>query len=925
MQKLLTNIFVLFLIVSNFFGLQSRDQHDIHAYLSVSPTPQGDQGAYARANSYASGSNYKAPQFSFTCNFQNDFYYKPIKVPSVEQFQKSRKSFNYGSSVYKLALLASSGSVGIAGKIYPVVKEDYDLIDKICRDNPHYDRDKLWKQLLYNGSINHAAILMKDYKPGYFVKNDVYINQNYFSSLIDAIDRLSLWKAAALDGITQRHKVEKNNIESRHKAELQKAKKISKSEQKKVEQRHKEELAKFDTQKKYAIDHWNGVKPVQSKAPSQHNVVSQKILQQLNDQQQSIKNKINQSKYAYDASFVKVIAQREQALQQSLANPNITLQKFSIPPHVIGFLQAQGIDTAQFQQIKGLQIQHQFAHELVDVLDEVAQYAMHHYDEKDLIAYCAQLAQATQQANHEAALVQAVQGTNCCHGITHYLKGLVSGVGQAYQQFQNALDYFETVVDSYGALIVQHAAHGALIAHGLEGIVAAGMIAAPTATVAATGIMIGATAYVMAPVCMQGMINIGKFSGACIMGNWDKVISDLDNFGQFVSSKETVARIAEFAGGAAVSMPNFNYVVDQVLSLRPVLTRVQNEAGQTISKLYVMSKNRVQQVYQQSVELLQSRDFLNFNLMYEKILGCHFFDILSLSHPALAGAFSGLESGVLNLAEQTMMTQLFTQADSAVAGEVIKNEVIHAVYPLVENINQPVFFVQNIVQKEIQQALQQGNKTIGVDLFTPITISRASELADLSTTIRQLQDLAKYTNNFQNLNELIPQDIAYLNRIYELQPYRAQIKNFLDTHKPYFMHDGQQYFIEDIASYHIHAGDYYCKDAPKGGHSNYGGHQLDCFKLKLIKNGPLGTKKVTFYNPRLSDVTKDSSIYPEAWPEYICDLKAIEVMTSGNTEIEVDLIKGIINFEGCTSEGLNIRIGYDIKTKRIKTHYPKFD
>ncbi len=48
-------------------------------------------------------------------------------------------------------------------------------------------------------------------------------------------------------------------------------------------------------------------------------------------------------------------------------------------------------------------------------------------------------------------------------------------------------------------------------------------------------------------------------------------------------------------------------------------------------------------------------------------------------------------------------------------------------------------------------------------------------------------------------------------------------------------------------------------------------------------------------------------------------------MLSDNTVIEIDLDRGIINFEGCTSEGLNIRIGYDIKTKRIKTHYPKFD
>lgn len=84
-------------------------------------------------------------------------------------------------------------------------------------------------------------------------------------------------------------------------------------------------------------------------------------------------------------------------------------------------------------------------------------------------------------------------------------------------------------------------------------------------------------------------------------------------------------------------------------------------------------------------------------------------------------------------------------------------------------------------------------------------------------------------------------------------------------------------------------------------------------------------KMFFFYNARNANLTKPSSIYPEIWSEFVCDLKAIEVMLSDNTVIEIDLDRGIINFEGCTSEGLNIRIGYDIKTKRIKTHYPKFD
>ena len=154
---------------------------------------------------------------------------------------------------------------------------------------------------------------------------------------------------------------------------------------------------------------------------------------------------------------------------------------------------------------------------------------------------------------------------------------------------------------------------------------------------------------------------------------------------------------------------------------------------------------------------------------------------------------------------------------------------------------------------------------------------------------RQLQDLAKHTNNFKNLDNLIPEDICYLNRVHELQSYRAQIKKFLDTHKPYFIHDEHVYFIDDIASYHIHAGDYFLKYQPAGAHSNYGGNKLTHFDFEVLKDGPLGTKDIILRNSRLKHHEKSSSIYPETWTEYMCDLKAIEVMTNGKANIAVDL------------------------------------
>ena len=165
-------------------------------------------------------------------------------------------------------------------------------------------------------------------------------------------------------------------------------------------------------------------------------------------------------------------------------------------------------------------------------------------------------------------------------------------------------------------------------------------------------------------------------------------------------------------------------------------------------------------------------------------------------------------------------------------------------------------------------------------------------------------------------------DIEYLNRIYELQTYRAQIKNFLDKHQFYFEYEGQLYFIEDIASYHIHAADALIKQAPKAGHSNYGGKALVYFDLEVTTHGPLGAQDVILRNFRNPNLTKPSSLYPQDWPEFVCDLKAIEVMMSKDVIIKNSDDLKTIELIGFTNEKLKIRVIYDVIHKRIKTHHP---
>ncbi len=644
-----------------------------------------------------------SPQVSAFYVLGQDEKNNSIHLPSVEEL-RTRSSYStnykYGSFEYKQALYNRSGSITIANHAYPVTQEDFNLIQKICLDNPNQNKDELWKTLLQSSIVNEAAVLMKNDQPLHCFKSDIYINPEHFKQLANVQQRLELLKKSANNVMDRRHKSERDNLTAKHKVALKTAKKISNKEKKKVILDHKQELANLDARQKQEKKHPLGAKqskksvigPSQSQSQVTHqsspqqiakksNIASQEIqrLREHNNNQASkinheAKSRVSQNQ---DSSYQQVMDKRSQAFESSITNPTPVTKLIKINSQTIDFLQVQGIDTIPFQQIEGLPIQHQLTYELVDALDTIADYAhQHHYEmyQTHLTKYCVHLASLSQQSNLEGALEQAINGTNCCHGITHYLEGMVSGVAQAYQQFQTALDYFDVVADTYGNLILQHGAQGAAVTYGLESIVAAGMIVAPTATVAATGIMIGATTYVMAPLCAQAMIDTVAFGGACITGDWDKVGTDLDNFGKFISNPEMVGRMAELAGGAAMPTPNLSSIIDQVLSLRPVITSVQNASGEMVESLYLMTKNQLQKVHAQGVELLQLPEFANFNLLWEQNWGCHFFDILPKSHPALAIAMEGIGTGLFNSGEQIALANLFTQSESFVVSDIIKSK-----------------------------------------------------------------------------------------------------------------------------------------------------------------------------------------------------------------------------------------------------------
>ena len=713
--------------------------------------------------------DHQQSDFTLTPHISHDFCFQqnaPVSIwlAPVPSSQSSSSTPVYASSSYKLGLFARAGSMRMQGHTYPVIEEDYYLMQKICADNPHYKKEQLWKILLTSSVINQASMIVNGDRPLHCFAHDVYINPDHFRSLSDATFRMNLLTTSAQKAMKERHTQERDCLKNNQKWQTKQAKHQSKSEKNKLAAQHTKAWNDLEQRQEQEKKHPLGMqqKPTQV-APSTTNSQPPPAMQSSNINHQNLQTAVTlhqnllSSTKNYGHEFQKIMQERSQAFASSLNDARLTQQNISIQAQTTGFLQAQGIDALQFQTSLGLPIQHQLSHELASVLDAVADYALHHQAEiyqRNLTSYCAHLALQSQQSNQLGILQQAIDGTNCCHGMQHYLQGMASTVADGYHQFQTALHYFDTVLDTYGNLILQHGLQGAIVAHGLEALVTAGMLAAPTTTVAATAGLIAATTYVMAPLCLQAMVDTAGFAGACIVGDWNTVATDLDTFGSFVSNPITIARLAEFAGGAAMPTPNMNMMIEHVMSLRPVITKVQQASGHMAQSLYLMSKNQVRNVYAQGMELLQQAEFANFNLLYENIMGCHFFDILPRSYPALVAALQGFESNLLTTGEQMGLSALLTQTESAIVGDLVKGSAAHSaqqVYQVSQEILLKNFAQIDTGQKMIQAITKPYEeimfKNIAKQYDKLIANHATSETIHLFCTCQELSIVPKYISD----------------------------------------------------------------------------------------------------------------------------------------------------------------------------------
>lgn len=687
----------------------------------------------------------------------------------------------------------------------------------------------------------------------------------------------------------------------------------------------------------------------------------------LNKKRDALKQPINQTELeqAYqehqnnvanstNKTFTTTLEKRNLPFDKSLQNQIRATHSFALRPATIGFLQAHNIDHRPLMELHGLAIQHQLTHELIENLNAFADLATAQRHNQNLIPIIkagASVSSMAQDFNQSNRLLDAISGTNCSHGFLHYLHGMTLQAFDRCEKMATVLAFFNCEITNYTLAAARGIAKGivsseiaTLLMSGI-GSIASTLAPELTASVyAGASSIIVPIAIIAGSLCALAIIcEVGHLGYLYTTDQINNLKAEYDRItkfaGQFYNFDQAPAAHVENIAMLAITLIwpwQRETIFNSLMGMKNIHCNMYLDSDTIVQqKLTVTSKQ-----FNDALEYIKQPELNIFNIEYKKIFNEHIFDF----HPQPKVALAGISE---NIIEQEIIsflpsTHLLTEQTNKVTENVVNtiisqvssdslqnlnNEVELTITKQVEvkiieqNVHHEVIKLQDILTKEITR---ETTKPVNffVDLTIPINSVRAAELANLVPQIRQLQELAKYTNNFSSVEELISEDILYLNRIYELQTYRAQIKNFLDAHNLFFVHEGKQYFIADIASYHIHAGDYFRKDKPDGAHSNFGGYKLGYFSPELIKKGPLNTSDMILHNSRFKNRVKPSCIYSEEWSEFICDLKAIEVMTSNTAEIVLNKTGTTFIIKGSTSENLEIIIYYDIKNKRIKTHYP---
>jgi hypothetical protein len=325
--------------------------------------------------------------------------------------------------------------------------------------------------------------------------------------------------------------------------------------------------------------------------------------------------------------FIEFMHKRDLPFEQSLVQKNLVEKKFRISPQVTGLLQALKCDTTPLQNLTGLAIQHHLTSELLAVLESfAARYPQTIQDvtQSKVICYGINLVVQTQQANMQGALLATIDGVNCSNGIERYITGLQE---KNSSYLQTAVHFFNAAWNSSVGIFIKNGLQGVGIAVTLEKLVTYGLTAAPTVTVACTTCLVAVASVGIAAFCLQSLAELKTAGKHCMQGNWDGLRTQLNQVTSFLQSDQAIALFGNLVGAMGAPTPNTSMLFNQIQSLRPVVTTMKENGQKAVHNFCLATKKAIENQYNQTVNLLQTPEFMHYNLSYKQSFGTHFFTI----------------------------------------------------------------------------------------------------------------------------------------------------------------------------------------------------------------------------------------------------------------------------------------------------------
>ena len=220
-------------VISLFFTLQAYSYNkDPDNSFTISPESINVFQAFPNSN--------QSDQFQL-----NQYHQDLLFTLDSNSFQNFYQYQQLRTSVLNRCIQASCN-----GQKFMIMPEDIQLINLICKDNPHYNHKKLAALLAQSSAFNYTQQFLKgDDLLGAF-KSNIFINPDHFKSVSNSKYRLNQVIHIAKKVMECRHKTEKDNIKAQHKSESKAARKVSKQEKTKIENHHKQELATLQKKQK---------------------------------------------------------------------------------------------------------------------------------------------------------------------------------------------------------------------------------------------------------------------------------------------------------------------------------------------------------------------------------------------------------------------------------------------------------------------------------------------------------------------------------------------------------------------------------------------------------------------------------------------------------------------------------------------------